>query len=101
MKLLNSKVTCREEILAAVHVILSKKAAAKTFTIKEVIAYMKNNDTSFAEATIRTHISSRCTVNTPNHHETVYNDFVKVNRGTYALYLRGTEVKMNAVLEEN
>ncbi|MCM3527866.1 hypothetical protein M4D56_01990 [Cytobacillus oceanisediminis] len=76
--------TCREQILAAAKSIIRSKEKNE-FTIKEVIDYMKKENTVFEESTIRTHISSRCCINSSRHHAVTYDDFEKVRKGVYKI----------------
>lgn len=75
---------CREEILHSVKSIIKTKNKNE-FTIREIIEHMNKNSTIYKESTIRTHICSKCCVNAPNHHGTVYNDFQRVTKGQYEL----------------
>lgn len=47
---------------------------------------MKERQTMYPESTIRTHVTSRCCLNAPSHHGTVYNDFERIERGVYKLH---------------
>ncbi|MGJ7919115.1 DUF7669 domain-containing protein [Neobacillus sp. LXY-4] len=76
--------TCREEILYTVKLIISAKNKNE-FTIKEVTEQMNKNKTIYKENTISTHISSKCCINSPSHHATVYNDFQRIKPGIYQL----------------
>jgi len=75
---------CRDEILICVKQLLKSKTI-KEFTIQEVIELMRKNSSIYKESTIRTHISSKCCVNSPSHHATVYSDFQRVRKGVYIL----------------
>jgi len=79
-----SNSTCREEILHAVNLIVNSKGKNE-FTVHEVIRYMFENNTVYKESTIKTHINSKCCINAPNHHGTLYNDFKRVEPGLYRL----------------
>lgn len=76
--------TAREEILTAVKGIISERED-NSFYLREVLQYMKSNDTSYQESTIRTHITSRCCSNSPNHHGSVFNDYERIGKGMYRL----------------
>lgn len=76
--------SCRDEILHTVNVLISTKKKNE-FTIEEVIQLMIKNKTIFKEGTIRTHISSRCCVNSPKNHLVTYNDFERIDHGLYKL----------------
>lgn len=68
----------REEILAAI-----RRLNREPFTIMDVLHAM--DGTGYAERTIRTHITSRMCVNTPDNHSTVYDDPERVGHGQYRL----------------
>lgn len=76
------KTTARDEILSVVKNI-TKEREEKQFRLSEVLVYMKSNKTSFKESTIRTHITSKCCSNAPNHHGMVFNDYERIGRGLY------------------
>lgn len=76
--------TCRDELLEAVKVIIKRKGKNE-FSIPEVIEYMKQKGTRYKEATIRTHITSRCCKNAPANHGVVYADFLRIRKGVYKL----------------
>lgn len=76
--------TAREEILTAVKCIILERED-NSFYLREVLQYMKSNDTSYQESTIRTHITSRCCFNSPNHHGSVFNDYERIGKGMYRL----------------
>lgn len=76
--------TCREEILQTVNFIINEKGVNE-FTVKEVVQYMINNNTTFKETTIKTHITSRLCSNSPQNHLVVYNDFKRIKPGLYML----------------
>ncbi|MGD6993981.1 DUF7669 domain-containing protein [Sutcliffiella horikoshii] len=76
--------SCREEILSTVKEILNEKGK-DDFTIIEVLEAMNRNNTTYSEYTIRTHISSRCCSNAPNHHKIVFHDYYRIERGKYRL----------------
>ena len=74
--------TARKEILEAVDFI-TKERSNRQFEIGEVLQLLKSRGTIYKESTIRTHIVSRCCVNSPNHHGSVYKDFDRVGKGIY------------------
>lgn len=78
------KTSARDEILEVVKN-LTKERTVKSFTVSEVLDLMKSCETNYKESTIRTHITSKCCANAPNHHGTVYNDFERIGRGIYRL----------------
>ncbi|MDN7227339.1 hypothetical protein QWY15_08555 [Planococcus sp. N064] len=79
-----SRTTARDEILSAVKVITQERQA-KSFKLEEVLILMKSRETTYKESTIRTHITSRCCANSPNHHGSVYNDYERIGKGLYRL----------------
>jgi hypothetical protein len=68
----------------AVHTIISAKGVNE-FTAREVLDHMKSQNTIYKDSTINTHINSKCCINAPNNHGTVYNDFERVAPGKYKL----------------
>lgn len=79
-----SKTSARDEILEVVKEI-TKERAGKSFTVSEVLDMMRNLQTNYKDSTIRTHIMSKCCINAPNHHGTVFNDYERIDRGIYRL----------------
>lgn len=76
--------SCRDEILVCARTIINRKAVNE-FTVKEIVEEMVKNNTSYKDSTIRTHITSRCCINAPSHHGTVYNDFDRIRIGVYKI----------------
>ncbi|OMD87526.1 MULTISPECIES: hypothetical protein [Paenibacillus] len=76
--------TCRGEILISARMIVKSKGINE-LTIKEMVEFMKENNTVYNESTIGSHIRSRCCINGKRHHATVYNDFRKLDNGKYEL----------------
>lgn len=76
--------TCRDEVLEAFKR-LSAGDPNAAFTPQEIIDEMKQRGTSYAESTIRTHVVSRMCADAPDHHDPVYNDLERVDRGMYRL----------------
>lgn len=74
--------TCREEILMAVKEIIKAKEE-NSFRVNEVLEWMQQRGTTFSERTIRTHITSRCCSNAPDHHGKCYKDFSRIQTGIY------------------
>lgn len=79
------QVNYRDEILAAVHVIVKRKGRNE-FEVKEVVNHMLNKYPTLNESTIRTHITSRCCVNANANHAVTYNDYERIGHGVYRLY---------------
>jgi hypothetical protein len=82
----NSKVetTCRDEILQAIRALL-ERGEADAFSVDDIVAEMRRRGTSYAEATIRTHITSRMTGNAPDENGVVHSDLRRLDRGLYKL----------------
>ena len=76
--------SCRDELLETVRYIVRKKGVNQ-FTIDEVIRVMQDNNTAYAENTIRTHICSRCCVNASANHMVRYDDYERIGQGLYKL----------------
>ena len=81
-ELKKSRTTARDEILIAVKS-MTKAREAKHFSIGEVL----EDGTSYKESKIRTHITSKCCSNAPNHHASVFNDYERIGKGVYRLIL--------------
>lgn len=83
--MLNNNLPCREQLLIIVKQITNHKGKNE-FTIKELLDTMNKSGSIFKESTIRTHITSRCCANvTKHHHQTHYDDYIRIGRGIYAL----------------
>lgn len=80
-----ARTTCRDEILSAVSFIVKSKGRNR-FTLSEVVEFMVKKNTSYKESTIRTHITSKCCLNAPSNHQTVYDDFERIEHGVYKLH---------------
>ena len=76
--------TCRDEILQAIDAVL-RRSGADAFSVDDVVGEMRGRNTSYTEATIRTHITSRMCGNSPDHHGVVYSDLRRIDRGLYKL----------------
>lgn len=74
----------REEILN-VCVRLAASSSDGTFTLSQVLDEMRRQGTSYSEATIRTHVTSRMCADAPDNHGTTYTDLRRVDRGLYRL----------------
>jgi len=74
--------TCRDAILEAVGR-LERRHGRETFDLAEIVNETLAVDGSFAESTIRTHVSSRMCADAPDNHGTVYADLQRVDRGRY------------------
>lgn len=82
------RTSAREEILTAVKSITQEREE-KHFHLSEVLQFMKSHGTSYKESTIRTHVTSRCCSNSPNHHGSVFNDYERIGKGLYRLICSG------------
>ena len=74
--------TCREAVLAAFR-ILEQRHDRRDFALWEIVQEVTVETGAFAEATIRTHVSSVMCAQAPKNHGTVYNDLDRVDRGWY------------------
>ncbi|MDY3369503.1 DUF7669 domain-containing protein, partial [Zhenhengia yiwuensis] len=72
------------EILIAVKEIIKAKEE-NSFSVNEVVNWMQQRGTSFAERTIRTHITSRGCSNAPDNHAVCYENFYRIRHGIYKL----------------
>ena len=76
--------TCRDEVRAA-FLSLTRRTGQNVFRIADILKYMREQDTGYAESTIRVHIASRMCDNAPDNHGTTYADLVRVGPGLYRL----------------
>jgi hypothetical protein len=76
--------TARDEVLAAASALASRSADG-SFTVQEVVEFLRREGSRFTELTIRTHVTSRMCSNAPDNHASVYDDLVRVDRGRYVL----------------
>jgi hypothetical protein len=74
--------TCREAVLEAVRAVVGEKDHNE-FTTQEIVDRLQSTGTSFAESTIRTHVTSRCCRNAPKNHAVKYADFERIKPGIY------------------
>lgn len=74
--------TCREEILGA-FARLERRHGRMDFELADVVAEVLAVRSSYAQSTIRTHITSRMCRDAPNHHATRFDDLERVDRGLY------------------
>ncbi len=75
---------CHNEVLEAASVVVASKGINE-FTPHEIVSYMNNHNTTYAESTIRTHIISRCCINAPAHHAVRYAHFERISHGLYKI----------------
>ena len=76
--------TCRDEVLGAFKR-LSAGDPNAAFTPQQIIDEMKQRGTSYAESTIRTHVTTRMCRDAPKHHGVTYDDLDRVANGMYRL----------------
>lgn len=76
------KYTCRIEVREAAIAVITEKGENR-FTAIEIVDYLRNKGTTYSENTIRTHITSRCCKNAPEHHDSRYEDFERIDKGYY------------------
>jgi hypothetical protein len=76
------RTTARVEILDAARDVLSRSGRS-FFTLQEVLDEMARRSTRYAEATIRTMVTSHMCANAPNHAAVTYEDFERLDRGEY------------------
>jgi len=74
--------SCRDEVVQAARAIIARKRRNE-FRLAEIIQYLKDANSEYSESTIRTHVTSRCCANAPDHHAKVYRDFEKIGKGMY------------------
>lgn len=74
----------RREILAAVTRILARSGQL-TFSPVEVVRELQDAGTNYAEATIRTMVTSHMCLNAPDHAAVTYDDFERLEHGVYRL----------------
>jgi hypothetical protein len=76
----------RAEILEAARLI-AVAASDGTFTVAEIVDELSRRGSRYSESTVRTHVVSRMCLNAPDHHATVFSDFVRTGPGRYRLYV--------------
>jgi hypothetical protein len=74
----------RQEILDAVQAVLTR-SGRQTFTMADIVGEMIRRGTRYAESTVRTMIGSHMCKNAPDNAGVTYDDFERVDRGTYRL----------------
>lgn len=79
----NSDSGCRGEVLAAAEYLQS--AGNTDFTLDDIVRYMTQRGSKYAESTIRTHVVSVMCVNAPVNHSPKYADLERVAHGRYRL----------------
>jgi hypothetical protein len=72
----------RGEILSVIDAIVTR-SGNQTFELNDVIAEMRRRASAYAEATIRTMVTSHLCANAPDHAATTYPDLERVGRGLY------------------
>lgn len=79
---------CRDEVLAAANS-LCTRLGRDTLSLGEIVAEMRARKSSYAESTIRTHVTSKLCMNAPTNHAKTYADFESLGGGEYRLLTRG------------
>jgi hypothetical protein len=74
----------REEILMAART-LADRSPDGSFTLMQIITFLRCAGSRYAESTIRTHVTSRMCADAPDHHGTTYDDFERLGGGRYRL----------------
>ena len=74
--------SCRDEVVQAARAIVARKRRNE-FRLTEIVQYLKDANSEYSESTIRTHVTSRCCANAPDHHAKVYRDFERIGKGMY------------------
>ncbi len=76
---------CHHEVLKAAQEIVATKGKNE-FAPIEVVRFLRERGTQYAESSIRTHVVSRCCINAPPHHDVRYSYFErKRGRGIYRI----------------
>jgi hypothetical protein len=76
--------TCREEVLEAIHGLLERRATDR-FSVSDIVDEMRALGTSYQEAVIRTHVTTRMCGTAPDQNGVVYSDLRRLDRGLYKL----------------
>jgi hypothetical protein len=76
--------TARQEILTAARQ-LARRSPDGSFALMEIVGEMRRGGSRYAESTIRTHVTSRMCADSPDHHDTTYDDLERLDRGRYRL----------------
>ncbi len=74
--------TARDDILAALPA-MRERSGSDTFTAQEVIDELSRRGNTYADSTIRTHVTSRMCATAPDNHAKVYADLERVEPGRY------------------
>ena len=75
---------CHHEVLEAAQEIVAIKGKNE-FAPIEVVRFLQERGTQYAESSIRTHVVSRCCVNAPPHHGVRYSYFERIGKGRYRI----------------
>lgn len=76
--------TCRDELLIIIRNLVSE-SEKNEFSLDEVFKLAKEKRIKYSDSTIKTHLSSRMCINSPQHHQTKYDDLERIKRGLYRL----------------
>ncbi|WP_163536357.1 hypothetical protein [Gracilibacillus sp. YIM 98692] len=74
------RTSCEDEMLQVIKELVKEKGKIN-FTVQGVLDKMKRAGTTYKEYTMRTHLTSKCCVNISQHHQTVYNDYKRIELG--------------------
>jgi hypothetical protein len=69
--------TCRDEVLKAVRAVV-RDNGRNEFTADEIVKRLQSWGSTFAESTIRTHVTSRCCRNAAKNFVVTYEDFERI-----------------------
>lgn len=73
--------TARDDLLAAAHRLAGRGSGE--FGVAEIIREAYDHGSTYAESTLRTHVTSYMCVNAPKNHGVQTGDFIRVGRGRY------------------
>ena len=73
----------QEDVLAAARAL--EQRGLVPWTPTQLIAEARQQGSSVAESTLRTHVISRMCSQAPDHHDTVYADLERFSRGKYRI----------------
>jgi transcription elongation factor GreA-like protein len=76
--------TCRDEVLNVVRAVV-RNNGRNEFTADEIVKRLRDSGSTFAESTIRAHVTSRCCLNAAKNFVVTYEDFERVRPGIYRM----------------
>lgn len=82
----DERMNCHSDVRAAANAVVARKGQNQ-FTIPEVLQEMRRQGTlgRYRQSTVRTHITSRCCANAPDHHAVTYRYFRRLRQGVYEI----------------